>query len=250
MGDYTGIKFNIYSAGGVGYLTYTNPNPVNATIKYIKNSPLASLKPLQVNKGGTGSSYLIPNAILRGNGKDPVVATNDFVYDNDTLILGNTSSIVLNSTKSATGLTSGSTFISYGGVSINKELLVGTKLVVQNVNITPNTDDIIAEKSFNANNNQNTPLEVNEFKFSNLSTKAFSSMVTITIITNNDIYDALFELKGLHKSSGWALYSTFVGDDTGVDFTIDSFGQIYYTSSNINEWISTKIKFRAFTTTI
>ena len=249
IGDYTGIKFNILSSDNVGYLTYTNTNGVDANIKFIKNAPLASLKPLQVNKGGTGVSYLLPNAVLRGNGKDPVIATNDFIYDNNTLVLGNISSILLNSTRSATGLTSGGTFISYGGVSINKELLVGQQLIVKNVDITPNVDDIICEKSFDGNNNQNVPAEVNGFTFSHVNTKAFSSMATVTITTLSDIYDSLFELKGLKKSSGWALYSNHFGDDTGVEFTINNSGQIYYTSELITDWISTKIKFRAFTTT-
>lgn len=252
IGDYTGIRFYIYSSsGGTGYLTYTNSNNTDANIRFIKNAPIASLKPLQVNKGGTGASYLPPNAVLRGNGIDPVIGTSDFIYENNKLILGNISSIILNSTRAAISLTSGGTLISHGGAAFNKELLVGEKLVVRDKDITPNADDICAEKSFDANNNQVTAEPIVGFIFSSVNTKAFTSMATITVNTLSDIYDSLFEIKGLKKSLGWVIYTNSVGDDTGIAFSIDnSTGQIYYTSSNHIDWISTKIKFRAITTTI
>jgi len=251
VGDYTGVRFYIYSAsGGTGYLTYTNSNATIANIRFIKNAPLASLKPLQVNKGGTGSSYLSPHAVLRGNGIDPVIGTSDFIYNNNQLILANGSSIILNSTSAAISLTAGGSLTSYGGMSVNKELLVGQKLVVKEKDITPNIDDICAEKSFNANNNQIIPAPITGFIFSHIETKAFTSMATITVNTLLDIYDALFEIKGLKKSTGWVIYTNSVGDNTGVAFTIDNVsGQIYYTSSNYTDWMSTKIKFRAITTT-
>lgn len=252
IGDYTGVRFYIYSAsGGVGYLTYTNSNSTNANIRFIKNAPLTSLKPLQINKGGTGSSYLVPNAVLRGNGVDPVIGTSDFIYENNKLMLGGVSSIVLYSTRAAISLTAGGTLTSYGGMSVNKELLVGEKIVVKDKDITPNTDDICAEKSFDANNNQITAEPIVGFIFPSFTTKAFTSMATITITTISDIYDSLFEIKGLKKSSGWVIYTNSVGDDTGIAFSVDNgTGQIYYTSSNYTDWISTKIKFRAITTTV
>jgi len=65
------------------------------------------------------------------------------------------------------------------------------------------------------------------------------------------VHDSLFEIKGLKKASGWVIYTNSVGDDTGIAFSINNTtGQIYYTSTNQTDWISTKIKFRAITTTI
>jgi hypothetical protein len=252
IGDYTGVRFYIYSSpGGIGYLTYTNSNSTLANIRFIKNAPIASLKPLQINKGGTGSSFLVPNAVLRGNGVDPIIGTSDFIYDNNKLVLGNLSSIILKSTSAAISLTAGGTLTSYGGMSVNKELLVGEKLIVKNKDITPNIDDICVEQSFDANNNQITAAPVVGFIFASVTTKAFTSMATITLNTISEIYDSLFEIKGLKKSSGWVIYTNSVGDDTGVAFSIDTTtGQIYYTSSHHPDWISTKIKFRAITTTV
>ena len=45
--------------------------------------------------------------------------------------------------------------------------------------------------------------------------------ITITVTTITDIYDALFEIKGLKKSIGWVIYTNSVGDNTGVAFSID-----------------------------
>lgn len=248
IGDYTGIKFFVASTSQHGKLAYTNSNSTTAIIKFIKNAPLASLKPLAVNKGGTSTSYLAPYAVLRGNGINPIIGTNDFIYRDNQLILGNLSSIVLQNTQS-TSLTTGNAFVVYGGVSINKDVYIGENLIVNNNNITPNEKDIHAEKSFMATNNQTVPQDVNGFDFGT-STKSFSGMVCVTITTHGDTYDSLFEIKGLKKSSGWIIDTHYIGDDVGITFGITSTGQIQYTSNNVNNWISTSMKFRALTTTV
>jgi len=247
IGDYTGVKFYINTVGGMGYLAYTNSNGVDANIKFIKNSPLTSLKPLQVSKGGTGNTFFNPYTILRGNGLDPIIGTSDLIYENNKLILGESSVIVLKNTSSAINSSTGSTFIAYGGVSVNKELFVGERLVVNDVDITPNTDDVYVEKVFGAQNNIVTPTSINGFQFSN--TKSFCAMVCVNIITASDEYDALFELRGLKKKSSWIIDSSYIGDNLEIDFTIGDNGQIKYTSPNTLDWVSTTIKFRATTLT-
>lgn len=251
IGDYTGIRFYMNTVGGIGYLAYTNSNNVDANIKFVKDVPLTSLKPLQISRGGTGSTYLNPYTILRGNGSDPIIGTNDLIYENNTLILGSASTIILNNTSSAINLTTGSTFVAYGGVSINKELFIGQQLVVRDVDVTPNDEDISAERTFYAQNNVGSPSIVNGFYFTNDNTKSFSAMVCVTITTDIDEYDALFEIKGLKKRTGWIIDSTYIGDNTGIDFSIESNitgGQIQYTSTNMANWVSTTMKFRALTT--
>lgn len=248
-GDYTGIKFYINTLDNIGYLSFTNTNNVNAYIKFIKNVPLTSLKPLKVSKGGTGSTYLNPYTILRGNGTSPIIGTADLIYQNNQLIVGNTSQIIITNSSSSVNLTTGSTFVAYGGVSINKELFIGKQLVVKDVDITPNKDDISAERVFSAQNNIIIPNDINGFVFTSSSTKSFSAIACISIETNSDEFDALYEIKGLKKRSGWMIDYKYIGDDLGINFTIQPSGQIQYTSTNTSEWISTTIKFRGVTTT-
>lgn len=283
IGDRTGVIFDITTSAGDGYLRYTNPNIYDAKIRYLKNTPLI-FEPLQVSKGGTGNTQLTPYAVLRGNGTDPIVGTEDFIYKDYQLILAKESSIILNNTSAAINLTSGGTLTTYGGVAIGKNLLigqsldikstshainlttggtittyggaaigknllVGDSLIVKDVDVTPNPGDIWAERSFSASNNKQLPDDVADFEFMDANIKSFSGMACVTIVTDVSEYDTLYELKGIRKSSGWILNSSFIGDNTNIKFTITPSGQIQYTSPNMPDWISTTMKFRAMTTT-
>ena len=250
IGDYTGIRFYITTINSIGYITYTNINNVDAYIRFVKDVPISSLRPLDVSKGGTGSTYLNPYTILRGNGFNPIIGTNDLIYKDNSLIVGNNSSIVITNTSSCTNLTTGSTFVAYGGVSINKELFIGKQLVVKEVDITPNKEDISAERIFNAQNNVLSPDDIIGFNFSDTITKSFSAMTCVNIITTSDEFDALYEIKGLRKRNGWIIDYKYIGDDVGINFYIKNDGQIQYTSLNNSNWLSSTIKFRALTTTL
>ena len=250
VGDYTGIRFYITTINSIGYITFTNINNVDAYIRFVKDVPISSLRPLDVSKGGTGSTYLNPYTILRGNGFNPIIGTNDLIYRDSSLIVGNNSSIVITNSSSTTNLTTGSTFVAYGGVSINKELFIGKQLVVKDVDITPNKEDISAERIFNAENNVLLPDDITGFNFSDTITKSFSAMTCVNIITTSDEFDALYEIKGLRKRNGWIIDYKYIGDDIGINFYIKNNGQIQYTSLNNSNWLSSTIKFRALTTTL
>jgi hypothetical protein len=245
IGDNIGISFGVSSVNNVDYLSYTNPNNVNAYIRIINDNPY-SASALSVSKGGTGTTYFNDYAVLRGNGSNAIYASDDFIYKHNSLILGSLSSIILVNTQDSNNLTSG-TLVSYGGITVNKTVRVGEELIVNNVNMTPLIDDISSEQTFYASNNQIQPQDITGFIFST-QTKSFTAMVCITIMTITNSLDCLFDIKGLRKSSGWALYTSSVGDDVGITFDITGLGQIRYTSTDISDWVSNTMKFRAFTT--
>jgi len=249
IGDNLGIMFYIDTVNGIGYLQYTNSNSVNAYIKYLNNTPIVfdPSSQLPVYKGGTGQSFLLPYAVLRGNGTEPIIGTQDFIYEDFTLKLGDISSIVLYNTENTTSITAG-TIITNGGMAVKKNLVVGDKLIVDNVDITPNSDDIIAEVTFDANNNVSNPSNISEFNFSN--SKSFVAHVCVCITTGTDELDEIFTIKGLKKRTGWIINSTEWGDDTGIVFSITSSGQMRYISRDIIDWESTVIKFKATTTSL
>lgn len=253
IGDRTGIVFSVDTLT-YGVLQYTNPNHHDAYIKFIVDSPLVI--PLPVKKGGTGKTYFKPNAVLRGNGIDPIIGTEDFIYENKELILGHESSLLINNTIESYGVGSGGCLNVLGGASVGKNLHIGTNLnvnneiYVNNINITPSIGDL-NQREFNASNNVVIPTDVIGFLFANPSIKSFTGIVCVTVDVLSDTYDALYELKGIKKKSGWVLYSSYVGDDLDIDFSISSStGQIQYTSQNFSDWISTTMKYRAMTTTI
>ena len=76
-------------------------------------------------------------------------------------------------------------------------------------------------------------------------------MVSVFILTsNNQHLYANYNLKGIQKNNYWVLNSTFIGDNTGVTFSINTLGQIQYTSTNIPSVTSDTMKIRALTTSV
>ena len=159
------------------------------------------------------------------------------------------SGITIYNTHAAINLSTGGTITTYGGVSVGKNLLVGESLIVKDIDVTPSPGDIWAERSFNASNNKTFPDSIDNFEFTNANIKSFSGIACITVVADAVEYDTLYEIKGIRKSSGWIMNSTYIGDNTNIKFTITPYGQMQYTSPNITDWISTTIKFRAMTTT-
>jgi len=248
IGDTTGIKFYINTVSNSGYLTYTNSNIYDAKIKFTKNIPLL-FEPLSVSEGGTGNTELTQYAVLRGNGTDPIIGTSDFIYKDYEVILGTSSSIILTNTQPALSLASGGTFTTNGGAIIKKNLIIGDQLIVKNVDITPSVGDITSERVFNAFNDISIPSDIVGYSFVNVNIKSFFGLLCVTITTDDDELDTLYELRGLKKKSGWILNTSFIGDHTNIKLTITSNGQVQYTSPNIANWVSSIFKFKAMTTT-
>ena len=244
FGDRTGVTFYLNGE----YLEYTNTNSVNANIRYILNVP-TTYEPLQVRNGGTGNVYMEPYAVLRGNGTQPIIGTPDFIYQDYKLVLGNVSSIVLNNTQPAINLTTG-TLVSSGGIVVNKNIIVGDSVTIRDTLFAPSAGDIFSERYFYADNDVTVPTNIQYFLFSDASIKSFKGTLCVTMTTIDDQYDTLFDIKGIKKRSGWIIVYDSIGDYTGINLTITSGGQVQYTSTNSSGWISTIMKFRAFTTTI
>jgi cytoskeletal protein CcmA (bactofilin family) len=130
----------------------------------------------------------------------------------------------------------------------------GSLIANNTVDITPSLGDIGKERSFVAANNVTTPANITSFTFDNSVVRSFNAVVSVEVLAGSGNLFANYDIRGIQKMSGeWAINTTFVGDNTGVVFTIDnvnSKGQLQYTSTNINQWTSTTLKFRAHTTSI
>jgi len=125
-------------------------------------------------------------------------------------------------------------------------------LVVNNVNVTPSAGDIIKEVSFAAANNQTSAANVTGLAFANGTVRAFNAEVSVTILTTADADNryATYHLSGVQKLSGWVLNTRFVGDVTGVTFSINASGQVQYISTNVTDFVSDTMKFKAETTSV
>ncbi len=108
-------------------------------------------------------------------------------------------------------------------------------------------DTLIGTRIFNASNNQSVPANVTGLSFTNSIIRGFESNVSIDIKTTgntNNLY-AFYTLKGIQRDNDWLINSSFVGDITGIIFTITSLGQVQYTSIDVPNFISDTMKFKS-----
>jgi len=249
IGDYIPeIEFSIRSEGNLGWLEYTNSFNTDARIRYFYDIITPVFNPLTVDKGGTGNRELLPFAVLRGSGTSPIVGTEDFVYRDFTLRLGKLSSILLLNSTNSTGPTSG-TIVTYGGIGISKSAYIGDSLVVSDVDMTPNEEDIWRERAFMAENSVFTPQPINGLQFSRLKTRSFMGILSVHLNSTDGNSYAQYTLNGLARDTDWLFRSELLGEDL-LNLSINSDGQVMYTTGSTPGWNYTRIKFRMMTTTV
>ena len=97
--------------------------------------------------------------------------------------------------------------------------------------------------SFSANNNVASASNVTGLLFPSASVRSFLATLTINLTKSGGNLNEMVTLEGIQRDSGWVLFDTSLGEDTGLVFTIDSTGQIQYTSLNYTGWVSTTVRF-------
>ena len=129
--------------------------------------------------------------------------------------------------------------------------MYGSDAIIRTVDITPSLGDISKERSCPIYNNISTPSNVVNFSFSNSIVRAFDAVVSVEIFgTVKNLY-ACYNIKGIQQDTGvWVINSTYIGNNTGIHFSINSSGQVLYTSVNKVDFTSGFAKFRATTTSI
>lgn len=107
----------------------------------------------------------------------------------------------------------------------------------------------INEKSYSFSNSQVVPESITDFLFSNAVVRSFRAMASVKVDATSDLFE-VFEISGVQKGSEWDISVSSTGDDTGLNFSITSVGQVQYTSPNYSGFVSGVIKFRALTTSV
>jgi hypothetical protein len=113
---------------------------------------------------------------------------------------------------------------------------------------TSSTGDI-NESSFALANNQAAAADVTGLAFSAGVVRSFSALVSVEIDATADLFEQ-FTLQGINKGSSFSMSVDGVGDNSGIEFSITSAGQVQYTSGDVPGFASGLIKFRAITTSI
>jgi hypothetical protein len=129
--------------------------------------------------------------------------------------------------------------------------VTGGSIIFNTVDVSPSMADIIKERSATVGNNITAAENVLDFAFSSSVARAFDAVVSVRINGTSGNKFAYYNLKGVQKASTWVLNSSFVGDMTGITFSITSGGQIQYTTTNAPDYSAPGVvKFRALTTTV
>ena len=110
------------------------------------------------------------------------------------------------------------------------------------------TDDI-DETTFSGSDNQVSAANVTGFAFVNANTRSFKALVSVTVDATADLFEVK-ELMGIQRGADWELTATGGGDDSLVNFTITTLGQIQYTGGLYAGFVTMKINFRAITTNV
>jgi len=96
--------------------------------------------------------------------------------------------------------------------------------------------------SFVAANNITTPTSINGLVFNNTNINYFEIKLSISIVATVNLSQT-YNLYGNYNASGWSLFTNFIGDTTGVVFSITAAGQIQYTSTNIVGFVSDTFRY-------
>lgn len=146
-----------------------------------------------------------------------------------------TGGIGIRSTADATSNTVGGSLTTLGGVAIAKNLFVGGTFTVNGTQISKGLNTV----TFTGANNQVSPANVVLLSSSLFGVDLFMS---VRVVATASIYTN-FHLRTVNKSSTWELVSTYVGDDSGIVFSITSGGQVQYTSPSFPGFTSLTMRY-------
>lgn len=102
----------------------------------------------------------------------------------------------------------------------------------------------ISETSFTAADNQSSVANVTGLVFANATVR--SADILLSIVRNTTY--AQYKINVIQGASSWYITQSYVGDVTGLVFTITSAGQLQYTSTSTGS--TATVKFRALTTSV
>ena len=118
-----------------------------------------------------------------------------------------------------------------------------SNLIADNVNLGMSS---MFSGSFIASNNVVSPTAVTSLIFPSDLIRSFRISVSVSILVSSgsNLY-ALYNILGNRNDSGWSLFIDDLGDISGITFSINSSGQILYTSSNISNFVSSTFRYSA-----
>lgn len=147
--------------------------------------------------------------------------------------------VAVGSTTDSESTTSGGALTVAGGAAIAKSLSVGSHINLSGINTQ-------FSGSFEGANDVTTPSDITGLIFPSATIRSFNVMMSISISRSaGGNYFAQYSIDGVQNDNGWIIEEEYIGDNTGLDFSINTDGQIQYKSPNYVNWSSTVIRYTA-----
>jgi len=140
-------------------------------------------------------------------------------------------------TTNSVSVTNGGALSIAGGASIQKDLIIGGSLTVNGVAITTG----ISSVSFTGANNQTSAVDITSALIPSTAYGAEIYISTRVLATTN-VYSN-YHLRVVNQQTSWDLTESYIGGDSGINFSITSGGQIQYTSPDFPGFTSLTMKF-------
>jgi hypothetical protein len=153
--------------------------------------------------------------------------------------------VVISGSTSTTSVSSGSLYSTNQTTTNIVSTAISSGNVIVNNNLNISGISSFFGGSFSANNNVTSASTVTGLLFPSATVRSFIATLNINISKPSGNLNSTVTLEGTQLDSGWILYDSALGDSTGLVFTINSSGQILYTSPNYIGWVSTTIRFEA-----
>jgi len=235
---------SLHVTGGatIANLALSSSSLSDATISNLTVSAATVSSVLVTNSNTTNAT--ISSAVITDSNTTNATVSN---------LISSDSSI---SNLSVTYATAGSVYVNnnlsvFGSTLLDGDLTVtGGSIIFNTVDVSPSQGDIIKERSSTIGNNVSSPTDILNFTFNNTVARAFDAVVSVSINATAGNKYAYYNLKGIQRDTGsWMLNSSFVGDITGITFSITN-GNLQYMSSNLPDYVDGVVKFRALTTSV
>jgi hypothetical protein len=200
----------------------------NSSIQFMDNNSSDKLYIGYANGGSSLTNFVGSSYILSENATSIKIAAGNKTSQ-PIIINANDNSISVTTTTDSSDIYSGSLKVA-GGASIEKNLYVGGKLSVSDLNLGMSN---IFSNVFVASNNVGSATDVTNLIFSNSTVRSFTATLSVSVTATTNLYET-FILEGIQTSTQWDIYVSSYGDITGISFSITSSGQIQYTSPNFS----------------
>ena len=77
-------------------------------------------------------------------------------------------------------------------------------------------------------------------------TRSFTVIISVsTIVSSGSNFFTQYTAEGIQTDYGWVIYDYSIGDIPNITFSINSFGQLQYTSTDVSNWTSTTLRYQA-----